>query len=350
MPATRIAVAGAGYIGRDHIAAARASDTVELSAIVDPAPNAASVAADAGVPLYPDLAALFERDRPDGIVLATPNQLHLAHASTCMDAGVPVLIEKPLADSVAASAAIHQAALERRATVLVGHHRTHSPIMRLAREIIDSGRLGQLVAVNGTTLLCKPDEYFEQAPWRKEPGAGPILLNLIHEVHNLRILCGEIVQVQAFTSNATRGFAVEETAAVALRFANGVLGTFLLSDAVGSARSWEQTAAENPAYPTYADEDCYHVAGTLGSVSIPTFRLKTYATAADRSWWKPFEIAVAELHRADPIRLQMEHFGAVVRGEAAPLCTVADGLTNVRVVEAVRESAATGAPVDIPTP
>ncbi len=68
------------------------------------------------------------------------------------------------------------------------------------------------------------------------------------------------------------------------------------------------------------------IAGTFGSLSVPTMRLKTYARAEDRSWWKPFAVEVADLVREDPLTLQMEHFGAVIRGEARPLVTVRDGL------------------------
>ena len=87
---------------------------------------------------------------------------------------------------------------------------------------------------------------------------------MIHEVHNLRMLCGEIVAVQAFASKPTRGFPVEDTVAINLRFASGALGTFMLSDTAACARSWEQTSQENKAYPSYDDEDCYVIAGTDG--------------------------------------------------------------------------------------
>lgn len=361
MTRTRIAVAGAGLIGRVHMKAAQASPTCVLSAVVDPSPAAVECAAAAGVPLFASLADLFAADKPDGIVLATPNQLHVTQALECVAAGVPQLLEKPIASTVAEgerlvrrvdemAAAARNSGDEtaaRGARVLIGHHRTHSPIMAKAAAVVGSGKLGTLVAINGTAMFYKPDDYFDQGPWRRQPGGGPILINMIHEVHNLRMLAGEIVAVQALASSATRGFPVEDTVAINLRFASGALGTFLLSDTAASARSWEQTSQENKSYPSYDDEDCYVVVGTHGSLGIPTMRLKTYARRDDRSWWKPFEVAVAEMVRDDPIRLQMEHFGAVVRGEAEPLVTARDGLQNLKVTEAIALATQTGATVEV---
>jgi predicted dehydrogenase len=338
----RIAVAGAGYIGQAHMGVAQGSPSCALSAIVDPAPAAEAIAARAGVPLYKSLDELFERDRPEGVVLATPNQLHVEQALTCIAAGVPTLLEKPIAPTVKEAESLVRAVDEAKAKLLIGHHRAHSPIMARAKQVIDEGRLGPLVAAMGSAVFFKPDHYFSDAPWRRESGGGPILLNMIHEVHNLRMLCGEIVAVQAFSSNATRGFAVEDTVAINLRFANGALGTFMLSDTAACARSWEQTSQENKAYPTYPDEDCYVIAGTFGSLSVPTMRLKTYRKAEDRSWWKPFDLDVAEMTRADPLALQIEHFGRVIRGEVEPIVSARDGLQNLRVTEAIVEAARSG--------
>lgn len=342
MAKTRIAVAGAGYIGLAHMAAAQQSPTCTLSGIVDPAPAAEGAAANAGVPLYGTLDELFAQDRPDGVILATPNQLHVPQALQCIAAGMPVLLEKPIAPTVVEAEHLVRMVDQAKATLTIGHHRAHSPIMARAKTIIDQGALGKIVAVIGTALFFKPDSYFADAPWRREPGGGPILLNMIHEVHNLRMLCGDIVAVQAFTSNATRGFPVEDTVAINFRFATGALGTFMLSDTAASPRSWEQTAQENKAYSTYPEEDCYVIAGTFGSLSVPTMRLKTYANAEDRSWWKPFQESAADLVRQDPLAKQMEHFGAVVRGEVTPMVSARDGLENLRITEAIVEAARTG--------
>ena len=339
---TRIAVAGAGYIGRAHIAAVQASGRCTLSAIVDPSPRAAEVAAKAGVPLHASLDALLGKDRPDGIVIATPNQLHVPQALECLAAGIPVLLEKPIAPTIAEGEKVARAAQDK---VLIGHHRAHSPIMAKAKEVIDSGALGRLVAVMGSAVFYKPDAYFTEGPWRREPGGGPILINMIHEVHNLRMLCGEVAAVQAIASHAVRKFPVEDTVAINLQFANGALGSFMLSDTAACARSWEQTSQENKVYASYDDEDCYVISGTQGSLSIPTMRLKTYR--GERSWREPFEAAVVALEREDPIRRQMEHFGAVVRGEAKPLVSARDGLANLRVTEAIREAALSGGRMEL---
>lgn len=347
MNKTRIAVAGAGYIGQAHMGVLLQSPGCELAAVVDPSPSARALADKAGVPLYASLEALIETDRPDGVVLATPNQLHVPHAELCVRAGLPMLLEKPIAPTVEEGRALVRLAEERNARILIGHHRAHSPIMAKAREVIQSGALGRLVSVMGSALFVKPDHYYVDAPWRREPGAGPILLNMIHEVHNLRMLCGEIIAVQAFASDAVRGFAVEDTVAINLRFASGALGTFMLSDTAASPRSWEQTSQENKAYPTYEDEDCYVIAGTDGSLSIPTMRLKTYPRAGDRSWWKPFEVGVVGMIREDPIMHQMEHFGAVVRGEVQPLVSARDGLVNLEITEAIGKAAKTGRVVEL---
>ncbi|WP_077034979.1 Gfo/Idh/MocA family protein [Pelomonas sp. KK5] len=343
----RIAVAGAGLIGQAHLGAIAASPCCALSAIVDPAPAAEALAARLGVPLHRTLETLLARDRPDGIVLATPNALHVPQALACIEAGVPVLLEKPLATTVQEAEALVAEVERRGARLLVGHHRAHSPIMAKARQVVDSGQLGRLVAVMGSATFMKPDRYFAEGPWRREPGGGPILLNMIHEVHNLRMLCGEIVAVQAFASSAARGFAVEDTVAINLRFASGALGSFMLSDTAACGRSWEQTSRENPAYPTCEDEDCYVLAGTLGSLSVPTMRLRTYPGAEAASWWKPFEAGVVGLVRDDPLARQMAHFADVVAGTAAPLVTARDGLANLRVTEAIAAAARQGSLVEL---
>ena len=345
MNQVRIAVAGAGMIGKRHIEEIDSTDAAVLASIVDPGPDAQEVAEKYGVPLYPSLAELLSNDKPDGIILATPNRMHVDGGLECVAAGVPVLVEKPIGDTVTSATRLVEAGEKSGVPVLTGHHRNYSPIMTKAREIVQSGVLGTLVGVSGTALFYKPDDYFDGGGgWRREPGGGPILLNLTHEVNSLLSLIGDIDTVIALTSNATRGFPVEDTAAMVFRFANGALGTFLLSDTAGSARSWEQTSLENASFSSY-DEDAYHIAGTQGSLSVPTMRLKIFEGA--RSWWEPFATSTESVERSDPLANQVKHFADVIRGEAEMICSGRDGLKTMRVVDAVVESARTGRPINI---
>jgi predicted dehydrogenase len=346
MSQVRLAVAGAGLIGKRHIEEIDASDSAVLASIVDPGPAGPELARRYGVSLYPSLAELFADDKPDGIILATPNRMHVAGGLECVEAGVPVIVEKPIGDDVASASRLVEAAEKAGVPVLTGHHRNYSPIMTKAREIIESGVLGRLVGVSGTALFYKPDDYFDGGGgWRRESGGGPILLNLTHEVNNLLSLLGDIDTVIALTSNSTRGFPVEDTAAMIFRFANGALGTFLLSDTAGSARSWEQTSRENASYSSYDDEDAYHITGTTGSLSVPTMRVKIFG--GKRSWFEPFETSTENVDRTDPLANQIVHFVDVIQNGARPICSGRDGLKTLRVVDAVVEAARTGQPVRV---
>ena len=356
MKKVRLSVAGAGLIGYRHIEEIQKNPGCQLVSIVDPNPpkkiaglgDNAGLAAIKDVPLYASLGEMLAKDKPDGVILATPNQLHAEQALECIRNGVPVFVEKPVAHNLSDGIRVCEAAEVAGVKVLVGHHRRHSPILHKVVEVVQSGILGQIVGVIGSAVFYKPDSdgyYDGPNAWRRAPGGGPILLNLIHEVGNLRAMVGEIVAVQAFTSNATRGFEVEDTAAINFRFTNGALGSFLLSDAAGCAKSWEQTSQENKQYPTYPDEDCYTIIGNRGSLAVPTMRLKYYKQDNDRSWYKPFVCETLPVERKDPLAEQIAHFAAVIRGEAEPLVSARDGLQNLRVTEAVVEAARNGSVV-----
>lgn len=339
----RIAVAGAGLIGRRHIAQVLAARDAELAAVVDPASAAAEHAAAAGGPWHQTLESLFAADRPDGVIVATPNQAHVANGLDCVAAGVPALIEKPIADDLVSARRLVDAAEASGVPILVGHHRRHNPLMLAAKTAIDSGRLGRIVAVHGSCWLYKPDDYFDIA-WRRAPGAGPVFINLIHDIDNLRWLCGDVIAVQARESNAVRDNAVEDTAVLLLEFAGGALGTVSVSDTVVAPWSWELTTGENPAYPR-TDQACYQIGGSEASLSLPALELWRHPGA--RSWWEPIERTVLACAQADPLALQIRHFCAVIRGVEQPLVSGREGMRTLAVVEAVKQAARSGTRVRV---
>lgn len=338
----KIVVVGPGLIGKEHIRLINEHPRCELSAIVAPGHETNHAIATAQhVRLFHNLGECLSNQDVDGVIISSPNEFHAEQARLCIRSGIPVLIEKPITVSVAEGEALVALASRCHAKVMVGHHRAHSPLLELARSTIAAGRLGRIVTVMGSAQFYKPAHYFEDGPWRREPGGGPILINLIHEIGNLRSLCGEISAVQAISSSAVRKFPVEDTVVINLVFSNGALGTFVLSDTAATAKSWEQTSGENPSYPTYADEDCYVLAGTMGSLAIPTMRLRYYDLGTEPSWWTPFREEVLEIQREDPLARQLDHFVQVITGHCEPLVSATDGLRNLIVTEAVRRSTAT---------
>ena len=339
----KLAVLGAGLIGKRHIEHVLSEPCAELMAVVDPSPAAKLLADEKRVGWYPSFAAMIAKERPEGIVVATPNQMHVSNGLESIAAGIPALIEKPIADDVAEAIRLVEAAEKAGIPLLVGHHRRHNPIVQEAKKAIDSGRLGQIVSLHGICWFYKPDDYFE-VQWRREKGAGPVFLNLIHDVDLMRYLCGEVTSVQALESNALRGNAVEETAVILLRFANGVLGTVNVSDAIVAPWSWELTSGENPAY-THTGEACLMIGGTRGSLTVP--HLDLWHNPTKPSWYEPLvrERLAADIR--DPLGLQIRNLCGVIRGRELPVVSGREGLKTLQVIVAVKEAAATGLAVSV---
>ena len=158
----RIAVVGAGLIGQAHIRRIQDLPEADLAAIVDPSSRAQEQADALGIPWFAELPELLAGLKPDGIVLATPNRLHVPGALACVAAGLPVLVEKPVADDVAAALRLAEAAEAAGVPILVGHHRRHSPLIARAREIVASGQLGRITAVNGLWLVQQARQLFRR--------------------------------------------------------------------------------------------------------------------------------------------------------------------------------------------
>ena len=264
--------------------------------------------------------------------------MHVANGMECIEAGLPVLIEKPIADDLVGAEALVDSAERRGVPLLVGHHRRHDPMIQRAKEEIDSGRLGQIVSVHGMFWLIKPDDYFDVV-WRREKGAGPILLNLIHDVDLLRYLCGEIVAVQAAQSNRVRNYAVEETAVIILYFYSGALGTVNVSDTIQAPWSWEFTAGENPAY-SHTPETCYQIGGRQASLALPQLDLWHHPSKA--SWWAPLERERLSFVPQHPLGLQIANFCAVISDTAKPVVSGREGLNTLRVIDAIKRAAESG--------
>lgn len=329
----KLVVVGAGLVGRRHIEAIAGQKHVELVGVVEP-----STEADFGVPCFATMDDMFAGGVPDGVILSTPTPLHISGGLACIDKGCPVLIEKPLATSVQEAQVLTDAASKAGVPILVGHHRRHNPLIQKASQMIKAGAIGDVRAVHATCWFYKPDDYFDVAPWRKQKGAGPISVNLVHDIDLMRHFCGEVITVQAQMAPSQRGFENEDLAAAVLRFESSAICTITVSDSIVSPWSWELTSREYPIYPPTA-ESCYMIGGSQGSLSVPDLSLWTHQ--GKQSWWEPISATTVPRMSSDPLSNQIKHFADVIRGDAKPLVSGQEGVKTMQVIEAIQHAAAT---------
>jgi predicted dehydrogenase len=263
----RVGVVGAGMIGRRHIATAIASPDAELVGVADTLPADDPAVASLPCPYFRSHRDLLAQAKPDAVVIATPNRLHVPMGIDCARAGVHMIVEKPIADTIDDACALLREAKRANVVLLVGT--TGATTRRRPRRSASwrAAGSGTLVGASVVWATRKPDPYFD-ATWRKSAGGGPILINLIHEIDMLRFLVGEIASVSGLTASAQRGFEVEDSAAVMFRFAAGALGTILCTDAAASPWTIEQGLGESPSFP-YAGENPYRIVGTHGALEFP---------------------------------------------------------------------------------
>lgn len=338
-----LAVIGGGSIGLRHARLAALSDEVRLTAVVEPNAARRAALADKGLPVVASVEGVPPETR--AAIIATPTQRHCDDTLDALSRGWAVLVEKPVAATLAEADRMIAAAETANLPLFTGHHRRCHPFVALARDRL--AQTGDPVAVQGIWALRKHDGYHDAA-WRVAQGGGPVLINLIHDVDLLRLLAGEIVQVSAMLSSDRRGGPVEDTAAICLRFASGALGTFLLTDAGASPWAFEAATGENPAIAT-THQDCWRFIGTRGALSFPSLALWRDAAGGVPDWSRPMlMVQEGDLPTVDPLERQLDRFAAVARGGVdSLLASGADGRAALAVTLAVLEAGAEGRPVTV---
>ncbi len=340
----KIALIGAGAIGQTHISTLNQLAGFSLVAVADPGPNAAQIADSLGVPWFANHNDMLDSIRPDGVIVATPNELHVDVSIDCLNRGIPVLLEKPVANTVSDALRLVEATEQTGVPVLVGHHRRHNPIIKAAKKLIDEGALGRPVMASVTCALMKPADYF-QIPWHRAPGVGgPFLINLIHEIDLLRHLYGEIDCVAALKSCAVRGLDVEDSGGALLHFTNGAIASITISDTVAAPWSWDMTSGEVERFPAH-DALSHYLCGTEGGISLPGLEL--WRHDGDISWTDKMTKVSGACQSGDPFPAQLQHFGDLIARTAEPVVSVREATRNLEIVMALHRATETGQTISL---
>lgn len=189
----KIAVAGVGSFGREHLATLARRDDVAIAGVADPS-NAATDYATAsfGAELgFADPVAMLDAVKPDGLVVATPGHTHVAIAAAALERGIPVLLEKPVGLTAADADTLIAAEARSQAFVLPGHILRFSAPYRRTVAIAQSGELGPVLSVTGRN-------HRDDTHAVRYPDIDPVLMTMVHDIDlTLWITGGELQSVLA---------------------------------------------------------------------------------------------------------------------------------------------------------
>ncbi|KAL4976329.1 oxidoreductase family, NAD-binding Rossmann fold-domain-containing protein [Aspergillus desertorum] len=331
-----IVIIGAGLIGPRHAQSVQRHPQTQLVAFVDPSSFAIPIAETFGVPCYDSITSMLDAvaktiGSPDAAIVSTPNHTHVHVTLQLLENGIrSILLEKPISDDLDSAEHLlvtikkNQHENENaKINILIGHHRRFTPPSYFAPPL---------------------------GSWRADKKKGGVLgINLIHDIDVLQFLFGPVIRVfaegtppQRVRENAEH--TAEEGCGVTLRFASGIVGTFLICDATPSPLNFEMGTRENltiPPAPLGSASDRYRIFGTRASLSVP-----------DMTRWSYDHRILVDGVDVRPFDAQWEYFVDVVSGKGEVGkdkvgCSVEDGVRALRVVWAIRESMERGAPVDV---
>ncbi|MCA0376450.1 MAG: Gfo/Idh/MocA family oxidoreductase [Gemmatimonadetes bacterium] len=336
----RVALVGCGRIARNHFDAMAKIPDLQLVAVCDVVPERAEAAGrEFGIPHFTSYEQMLAEVPCDAVTIATPSGLHPQHGILAARAGRHVISEKPMAISLAAADALVQACDDHHVQLFVVKQNRLNPPIVLLKRAIDRGRFGRIYMANCTVRWTRPQDYYDQAPWRGtwEFDGGAFMNQASHYVDLIQWLVGPVESVMAKTATLARRIEAEDSGVAVLRFRSGALGTI------------EVTMLT---YPKNL-EGSITILGEKGTVKIG-------GTAVNKveHWqfadYDDDDKLVDQANTNPPSVYGFGHEGyyrnvvAVLRGEARPDTDGRAGRKSLELILGIYESAKTGHDVPLP--
>ncbi len=223
----RIAFVGCGRISKNHFDAIGKIDGLDIVAVSDEIAERAHEAGDKlGVRSYSSFEKMLAEVECDIVSIATPSGLHPLQGVVAARAGKHVVTEKPMAISLAGADELVKACDDAGVHLfVVKQNRLNRPI-QLLKKAVDSGRFGKIFMANCTVRWARPQEYYDQAPWRgtwKYDG-GAFMNQASHYVDLIQWMMGPVDSVIAKTATLARAIETEDSGAAVIKFQSGALG------------------------------------------------------------------------------------------------------------------------------
>lgn len=334
----KTALIGCGKVG--HLHAAALAELSQFTAVCDQDPTrAAAFAAQYAAKPYTDLATLLDDSTPDALIVCTPHPLHAAPAIAALERGVHVLVEKPLASSVADCDRMLEAAARSGARLgVVSQRRFFEPVLAM-KAAVDIGKIGTPILGTVAMFSWRDEAYYRSDPWRGKwstEGGGVLINQAPHHLDILQWLMGPIREVSGEWSNLNHPYIeVEDTAVANIRFANGGLGNIVcsLSQNPGIHTKIHIHGANGYSVGAQTDGGATFIAGMSGTILEPAY---------NDLWTIPGESAPTYNAPADPIshyhRLQVNDFLSAIDAHRPFVSPAEDGRKVVALINAIYES------------
>ncbi|MGI9176070.1 MAG: Gfo/Idh/MocA family protein [Rhodothermales bacterium] len=323
----RLALVGLGGHGRTIQGAAEEAAGIEVVVVYDPVEAEAAAAAKRfRCEAAPSYEALLGRDDLDAVSICSPNHLHRVQAEAAFEAGLDVLVEKPIANTVADGLSMVRKAEAAGCILMVGHNMRYEEAARRAQVLLRKEAIGEVVSVE---VHFSSDTALRLAPtsWRLRPDRCPLLPMMqlgIHGIDLVHKLVGRTSEVYARARSVTTRPPIVDSVAATFTLENGVLGTL-----VSNYCSPERFA--------------YRIAGTRGTlVGTP---LTLDVRAGDGRLLEQTDASDAPFAS---YTTQLEAFAKAVRSRKPPEADGWCGVQALAVVEAMGHSIERGEPVSIP--
>jgi predicted dehydrogenase len=333
----RVGLVGAGAISTQHVEALAAVEGLRLGAVASAsAERARAVGEPNGVPWTTDVEELLERDDIDAVAILTPSGLHPAQAIAALEHGKHVLVEKPIALSVADAEAVIDAADRRGLTLATVSQRRFDPAVRALREAVVDGALGTLVLVLAEGIYFRPQSYYDSAAWRGTVALdGGVLMNqAIHVIDLVRWIGGPVRSVSGHVATRTHAMEAEDDATLSIAFTSGALGSV-----VATTSAELETPTE---LRVHGDAGHVRLVGDRAvEWAVPGRAAPATEAAASRNGAARPGSATWGTTSAGYVR-QYTDFRDAIRAGRPPAVTGRDGRNAVEIISAAYESSRTG--------
>ncbi len=329
MDRIRIGIIGLGR-GQSHARRVAASQRCELVSIADIVEDAAkSAAQELGASShYKDYHDMLEKEHLDAVIISTPNHLHAPMCLASMKAGLHVMVEKPMCNTMKEADEMLKVAMKTDRKLYVGYNYRWNPAYQKTKEMLSSEQIGKLLYANCTIKTWRAKSYYDAAGWRtrwETQGGGVLMNQATHHLDSLLWWMGEVDMVVGFCENLYHDIEVEDTGSAIIKFTSGATLNFMASTAV-------QGSLAPP----------FEFNGTEATLSFGMGGL--VVRKKDCKEWEKVELVSSD----DNTTLQLNAFIDSIVNNTQPAVSGEDGRRALELSLAIYKSSKTGRPVKLP--